>query len=37
LGDLYHRKDIDALAPHTVIEVSESIREKSNNEVNLLN
>lgn len=36
LGNLYHRQDIDALAPYTVLEVSESIREKSNNDVNLL-
>lgn len=36
LGYLYHRKDIDALAPHQVIRVSESIREASNYEANLL-
>ena len=37
LGNLYHRKDIDNLSPFSVIEVVESIREKSNSEVNLLN
>ncbi|WP_298311589.1 hypothetical protein [uncultured Aquimarina sp.] len=36
LGDLYHRKDIDSLAPWKVLEVSEKIREKSINEVNYL-
>jgi len=37
LGDLYHRKDIDALAPLKYLEVPESIREASKNEINLLN
>ena len=37
LGDsLYHRKDIDKLAPYKVIEVPESIREYSKNE-NIVN
>lgn len=36
LGNLYHRKDVDALSPFSIIEVVESIREKSNVEVNLL-
>ncbi|EDP71043.1 hypothetical protein FBALC1_01127 [Flavobacteriales bacterium ALC-1] len=36
LGNLYHRKDIDALAPIKYLEVPESIREASNNEINLL-
>ncbi|WP_299098583.1 hypothetical protein [uncultured Winogradskyella sp.] len=37
LGNLYRRKDIDALAPIKYIEVPGSIREQSSNEVNLLN
>lgn len=37
LGNLYHRKDIDALAPINCLEVPENIRERSSNEVNLLN
>jgi len=36
LGDLYHRKDVDSIAPWKVLEVPESIREKSINEVNHL-
>ena len=36
LGDLYHRKAVDSLAPWKVLEVPESIREKSGNEVNYL-
>ena len=36
LGNLYHRKDIDKLAPFHCLEVPDSIREKSTNEVNLL-
>ena len=36
LGNLYHRKDIDKFSPYTIIEVAESIREHSKNEVNLL-
>ncbi|MDH7913359.1 hypothetical protein [Winogradskyella sp. SYSU M77433] len=36
LGNLYHRKDIDSLSPFKVIEVPESIREKSSNTINLL-
>lgn len=36
LGNLYHRKDIDLLAPFRYLEVPESIREKSNNKTNLL-
>ncbi len=32
LGDLYHRKDIDPLAPFQVLEVPEFIREASGNE-----
>lgn len=36
LGNLYHRKNIDKLAPFHYLEVPESIREQSNNEVNLL-
>ena len=37
LGNLYHRKDIDELGPYNYLEVPESIREESNNEINLLN
>ncbi|MBW1295770.1 hypothetical protein [Aquimarina litoralis] len=37
IGDLYHRKDVDVLAPWKSMEVPESIREKSTNEVNYLN
>lgn len=37
LGNLYHRKDIDQIAPTKLLEVPEYIREPSNNEVNLLN
>ncbi|WP_299899460.1 hypothetical protein [uncultured Aquimarina sp.] len=36
IGDLYHRKDIDALAPWKSLEIPESMREKSANEVNHL-
>ncbi len=36
LGNLYHRKDIDALAPFKAIKTPESIREQSANEINLL-
>ncbi|WP_299313734.1 hypothetical protein [uncultured Aquimarina sp.] len=36
LGDLYYRKDVDNLAPWKVMNVPESVREKSNNEVNYL-
>ncbi len=36
LGDLYHRREIDALAPFKVIDVPESIREESENEPNYL-
>ncbi|MDY8138867.1 hypothetical protein [Aquimarina sp. 2201CG5-10] len=36
LGDLYHRKDIDSLAPWKVLRVPERIREKSENEVNYI-
>ncbi len=36
LGVLYHRKEIDRIAPFISIEVPESIREKSSNEINLL-
>ncbi len=32
LGDLYHRKDVDPLAPFAVLEVPEYIREVSSNE-----
>lgn len=35
LGDLYHRKDVDLLAPFKVLEVPESIREVSSNEANV--
>lgn len=35
LGDLYHRKDIDPLAPFNVLEVPEYIREVSSNEGNV--
>lgn len=35
LGDLYHRKDIDLLAPFQVLEVPEYIREVSSNEGNV--
>ncbi len=35
LGDLYHRKDVDLLAPFKVLEVPESIREASSNEDNV--
>jgi len=34
LGDLYHRRDIDAIAPYKSLPVPESIREKSDHEVN---
>jgi len=37
LGNLYNRKDIDALSPVNRIEVPESIREQYSNEVNFLN
>ena len=37
LGNLYYRQDIDALAPIDMLKVPRSIREKSDNEVNLLN
>ncbi|WP_299246546.1 hypothetical protein [uncultured Aquimarina sp.] len=37
LGDLYHRKEIDALAPWKTLEVPENIREKSPNEINYIN
>lgn len=36
LGDLYHRKDVDVLAPWSVMEVPERIREKSANEMDHL-
>lgn len=36
LGDLYHRKDIDVIAPWASLKVPESIREKSVDEVNYL-
>ena len=36
IGDLYDRKDIDSLAPWKSLEIPESIREKSVNEVNHL-
>ena len=35
LGDLYHRKDVDSLAPFQVLEVPEYIREGSSNEMNV--
>ncbi len=35
LGDLYHRKDIDSLAPFKVLEVPENLRERSHNEENV--
>lgn len=35
LGDLYDRADVDALAPYFSIGVSSSVREKSDQEVNL--
>lgn len=37
LGNLYHRKDVDALSPINRIEVPENIREQHSNKVNLLN
>lgn len=36
LGDLYHRKDIDKFSPLKSIQVSGSVRELSNQEVNYL-
>jgi hypothetical protein len=35
LGNLYHRKDVDPLAPFSALEVPEYIREVSNNEMNV--
>lgn len=37
LGNLYHRKDVNAFAPFTGLEVSGSVREPSETEVNHLN
>ncbi|AXT50484.1 hypothetical protein D1818_06435 [Aquimarina sp. BL5] len=37
LGDLYHRREIDALAPWKTLEVPENIREESTNEINHIN
>ncbi len=36
LGDLYHREDVEALAPFQGLPVSSSVREKSTREVNYL-
>ena len=37
LGTLYHRKDIELLAPYPGLSVSDHVREQSQTEVNHLN
>jgi hypothetical protein len=37
LGELYHRNEIEHLAPHKSLPVSGNIREKTKQEVNYIN
>jgi hypothetical protein len=37
LGDLYNREDIESLAPFSGLQVSSSVREESEVEVNYIN